>query len=189
MTMKRDLCMAEIARHRKDAVICAVYGAAFDMLYHHPHPLIFVSFGAMGLLSSQALGMALCRPDKRFIVLDGDGSLLMNLGTLVTVAEVAPKNFVHFVCENGTYETNGGHPIPGRNQVNFAGMARAAGYKKTYEFSELEDFKVRIGDVLNEEGPVFATLKIEPGSPSPKNWAYIHGPASRNAFKAAMNAG
>ena len=57
----------------------------------------------MGLASSHALGLALARPDKRVIVLDGDGSLLMNLGTLVTIGAVAPKNFVHFVGHNGSY--------------------------------------------------------------------------------------
>jgi len=187
MTMKRDQCMAAIAAHREDEVVCAVYGAAFDMLHFHRHPLIFVSFGAMGLLSSQSLGMAICRPDKRFIVLDGDGSLLMNLGTLVTVAEVAPKNFIHFVCENGSYEANGGHPIPGRNQVNFAALARAAGYQKAYEFSEIEEFRVKIGSILKEEGPVFVTLKVEPGADSPKDWAWVHGAESRKSFKAALS--
>jgi len=77
----------------------------------------------MGLASSHALGLALGRPDKRVIVLDGDGSLLMNLGSLVTIGAAAPPNLYHFVCENGTYEANGGHPIPGRDKVDFAGFA------------------------------------------------------------------
>ena len=75
----------------------------------------------MGLASSHALGLALGRPDKRVIVLDGDGSLLMNLGTLVTAAAAPPKNFYHFVCENGTYEANGGHPIPEPRQGQLCG--------------------------------------------------------------------
>ena len=66
-------------------------------------------------------------PDRRVIVLDGDGSLLMNLGSLVTIAAAAPKNLVHFVCDNGSYEANGGHPIP-NPKVDFAGLARSAGY-------------------------------------------------------------
>ena len=73
----------------------------------------------MGLGSSHALGLALGRPDKRVLVLDGDGSLLMNLGTLVTIAEVAPRNLIHFVLENGTYEANGSHPTPGATGSGF----------------------------------------------------------------------
>ena len=66
----------------------------------------------MGLDSSHGLGLALGRPDKRVIVLQGDGSLLMNLGSLVTIAAVAPKNLVHLVAQNDTYEANGSQPIP-----------------------------------------------------------------------------
>jgi thiamine pyrophosphate-dependent acetolactate synthase large subunit-like protein len=66
------------------------------------------------------------------VVLDGDGSLLMNLGTLVTIAHAAPKNLVHCFCQNGTYETNGAVSIPGGGKVSFTGLARAAGYPKTY---------------------------------------------------------
>lgn len=184
--MKRDLCLAEIIRHHDGEIIAAVYGAAFDLLRLRPHPLTFVSFGAMGLLSSQALGFALGRPDKRVLVFDGDGSLLMNLGTLVTIGEVAPPNFIHFVCENGTYEANGGHRVPGAGRVDFAAMAMAAGYRNAYAFSEIEDFKARIGAVLKEQGPVFVTLKIEPGEASPQDWSYIHGPQSRADFRRGL---
>ena len=104
-----------------------VYSSAFDWIEIAPRALNYYSFGAMGLGSSCALGFALGQPDRRVIVLDGDGSLLMNLGTLVTIGAAAPKNLVHFVCRNGTYEANGGHPIPQRD-VDFTGLAQAAGY-------------------------------------------------------------
>src|SRR5882724_8154758 len=126
------------------------------------------------------------RPDKRILVLDGDGSLLMNLGSLVSVVEAAPRNFVHFVCENGTYEANGGHPIPGRGRVSFVGLARAAGYARCHEFSDLADFAADVAAVLREEGPVFVDLKIEPGKPSPLDYDYIHGAAARSAFRTAL---
>ena len=103
----------------------------------------------MGQASSHALGLALGRPDKRVIVLDGDGSLLMNLGSLVTIAEVAPRNLIHFVCENDTYEANGGHPIPGAGRISFAAFARAAGYRSVYEFADLAAFGESIGAVLS----------------------------------------
>ena len=98
----------------------------------------------MGLDSSHALGLALGRPDKRIICLQGDGSLLMNLGCLVTIAAAAPKNLVHIVVQNGTYEANGSHPIP-NTEVEFAAMARAAGYAHVHDFSELANFEQQAG--------------------------------------------
>ena len=90
----------------------AAYSSALEWNDLNPRELNFFANGAMGLGSSHALGIALGHPDRRVVVLDGDGSLLMNLGSLVTIAAVAPKNFVHFVCDNECYEANGGHPIP-----------------------------------------------------------------------------
>jgi hypothetical protein len=69
------------------------------------------------------------------------------------------------VCENGTYEANGGHPIPGRDRVDFAGFARAAGYRVVFDFSDLEIFRQQIGALLGETGPVFVDLKISASGP------------------------
>ena len=118
--------------------------------------------GAMGKASSFALGVALAQPDLKVFVFDGDGSLLMNLGTLVTVAEKSPKNFYHFVLENGVYAVTGGQPIPGVDKVSFAGMAKEAGYAAAYEFDDLEDFASRADEVLEAEGPVFICFKTTP---------------------------
>ena len=92
--MKRDVCLKALARHVTDAdIVLPVYSTAFDWLDIRPSPLNYTAHGAMGLASSHGLGLALGRPDKRVIVLDGDGSLLMNIGTLVTAAALKPKNF------------------------------------------------------------------------------------------------
>ena len=187
--MQRDACLKALARHVTDAdIVLPVYSTAFAWLDIRPSPLNYTAHGAMGLASSHGLGLALGRPDKRVIVLDGDGSLLMNIGTLVTTATLAPKNFFHFVCENGTYEANGGHPIPGRGEVSFAGLARAAGHRSVHEFSELKIFEQQVGALLAEPGPVFATLKLEPGGPQQRDYSRIHGPAVRQAFKDALKA-
>ena len=129
--MRRDECFRKIAEHRGGAIVVAAYTSAFEWMAIDPSPLNFVSVGAMGQASSHALGLAIGLPDRRIVVLDGDGSLLMNLGSLVTIAEAGPENLVHFVVENGTYEANGGHPIPGSGRVDFAGFARGAGYPKS----------------------------------------------------------
>jgi len=185
--MKRDECLKALARHVTDAdIVLPVYSTAFDWIDIRPHPLNYLSHGAMGLASSHGLGLALGRPDKRVIVLDGDGSLLMNIGTLVTIAEAAPANLFHFVCENGTYEANGGHPIPGRGTVDFAGFARSAGWRSVHEFSDLKIFEQRIGALLAERGPVFVDLKVVPSGPQERDYSRLHGPHVRKAFREAL---
>src|ERR1700704_7214329 len=144
--MKRDECFRALAARLRDEIVIAVYSSAFDWLEIAPRALNYFSFGAMGIASSHGLCLALGRPQQRGIVLDGDGSLLMNLGTLVTIGAAAPKNLIHFVCRNGTYEANGGHPLP-QPAVDFNGLARAAGYAQLHEFSTLPDFAARIPQV------------------------------------------
>jgi phosphonopyruvate decarboxylase len=183
--MRRSDCLEALARHVTDAdIVLPVYSSAFDWIDIRPHPLNYLSHGAMGLASSHALG----RPDKRVIVLDGDGSLLMNLGSLVTIAAAAPPNLFHFVCHNGTYEANGGHPIPGRDVIDFPGFARAAGYRVVHDFSDLRIFEQQIAAVLAETGPVFADLKITASGPQQRDYSRLHGPHVRKAFKDALMA-
>lgn len=188
MTMKRDACLKVLARRRTDEIVVSVYRAAFEWKVLAPSPLNYVAVGAMGQASSHGLGLAIGRPDKRVWVLDGDGSLLMNLSTLVTIASQAPKNFVHFVCENGVYEVNGAHPIPGYGRFNFAGMAREAGYRNTRTFSDLEVFERDIAGILAKDGPTFVCLKVEPGAEYPMDWPYVHGAEQRDAFRQALKA-
>jgi phosphonopyruvate decarboxylase len=88
-------------------------------------------------------------------------------------------------CENGTYEANGGHPIPSRDQVDFA-VARSAGYRAVYEFSDLKVFEQQVGAVLAEPGPVFADLKITSSGPQERDYSRLHGPQVRKAFKEAL---
>ncbi|MDP6549482.1 MAG: thiamine pyrophosphate-dependent enzyme, partial [Dehalococcoidia bacterium] len=100
--------------------------------------------------------------DTKVIVLDGDGSLRMNLGSMVTIANKRPKNLYHFLLENGMYATTGGQPTPGRDIVSFRDMARAAGYAVAYQFEDLEDFATQVEKVLAETGPVFICVKTVP---------------------------
>jgi sulfopyruvate decarboxylase subunit beta len=188
--MDRQACLRAIARHVTDGdIVLPVYSTAFDWIDIRPHALNYLAHGAMGLASSHALGLALGRPDKKVIVLDGDGSLLMNLGTLVTIAEAAPKNLYHFVMENGTYEANGGHPIPGRGTVSFSGLARSAGHKNVHEFSDLKIFEQQVGAILSEPGPVFSCLKIVASGEQQRDYSRLHGPQVRQAFRDAIARG
>ena len=118
--------------------------------------------GAMGKASSLALGLALAQPDKKGLCLDGDGSLLMNLGALVTLANKAPKNLYHFLFNNGVYAVTGGQPIPGSGQTDWENMAKAAGYASVFSFDNLEDLTTSMDEVLGAVGPVFIHLEVEP---------------------------
>jgi phosphonopyruvate decarboxylase len=186
--MKRDECFRALARHLNDEIVLPVYSSAFDWLEIAPRALNYYAFGAMGLGSSHALGLALGRPDMRVIVLDGDGSLLMNLGSLVTIGAAAPKNLVHFLCRNGTYEANGGHPIP-QPEVDFSGLAQASGYAQTLDFRDLGDFEAALPRLLIQDGPTFVALHIEKGALSPEfNYRTLDDPKKRADFRAALRA-
>ena len=118
--------------------------------------------GAMGKASSVALGLAIAQPELRVIIVDGDGSILMNLGSLVTIANKAPAKLYHLVLENGVYAMTGGQPVPGVGRFNIAGIAKEAGYRATYTFTDLKEFATQAAKVLNELGPVLVSLKVEP---------------------------
>ncbi len=184
--MKRDECFRKLAEHRGGAIVVGTYTSAFEWMRASPSPFNFLSVGAMGQASSHGLGLAIGLPDEKVMVLDGDGSLLMNLGSLVTIANAAPKNLVHFVSVNGCYEANGSHPIPAKDKVDFAGLARAAGYHHVFEFDGMNRFAAEIGNVLALSGPVFVALKVVAGDPPPQDYDLIHSEKVRRDFRAAI---
>src|SRR5437764_2394446 len=117
--------------------------------------------GCMGSASTIGLGIALARPERKVIVVDGDGSLLMQLGSLVTIAGAAPANLYHFVFENGVYETSGSQPLPAEGRFDLAQMAAAAGYARVEEFDDAAVFGSALPDLLQQRGPVFVSVRTE----------------------------
>ncbi len=154
--------MQVIQRHRGDAVVVPVERAGVAWPKVSANPKRDLSPTVMGKGSSFALGVCLAQPEAKVIVLDGDGSLLMNLGTLATIGASQPRNLYHFVLENGMYATTGGQPIPGKDVISFTGLAKDAGYPATYEFEDLEEFASRAEEVLNQTGPVMVCVKLVP---------------------------
>ncbi len=160
--------MRVVEKLRSDAVVMSVFRAnvAWTQVTHNPKrdvPVGTYEFpAAMGIASSLALGLCLARPGTKVIVFDGDGSLLMNLGSLVTIANKAPKNLYHFVMDNGVYATTGGQDVPGAGRVSYSEMAWAAGYAHSFEFDDLEEFSSRSAEVLSLEGPVLVCVKSIP---------------------------
>lgn len=190
--MKAAEALKVLLPYRQDALVVTTMTAAKLWGELSDHILDLPLIGAMGKASSLALGLALARPERAVWVFDGDGSLLNNLGTLVTVAASSPPNFYHFLFENGVYETSGGQPIPGAGIVDFVGMALAAGYRQSVGFKGLEELRVCVGDVLRRPGPAFICLHVEPGGshltfPSRQTKEAIH--EIRNFFQALNQEG
>ena len=115
-----------------DAPIVASLGhPAYDLFAAGDRPQNFYTWGSMGLASSIGLGLALARPDIRVFVLDGDGSLLMNLGSLATIGLLQPANLVLVVMDNEEYATTGGQKTPTAHGADLAAAARAMGVART----------------------------------------------------------
>jgi sulfopyruvate decarboxylase subunit beta len=167
MTMKPEDVLRAIAEHRGAAVVVPTMTTSPAWRLIAPDDLSVTCVGFMGGASSLGLGIALAQPDRRVIVLDGDGSLLMQLGSLATVAGAAPRNLTHLLFKNGVYHTSGSQATPGGASVDFAGMARAAGYRSTFMFDDLEDFRIKLPLVLAEPGPVFVELHTTEADQTP----------------------
>ncbi|UUZ67576.1 thiamine pyrophosphate-dependent enzyme [Polaromonas sp. P2-4] len=186
--MKRDACFRLLADLLPHDIVVSTYSSAFEWLAIRPHPLNYVAVGAMGLASSHALGLALAMPQRRIVVLDGDGSLLMNLGTLVTIAAAAPKNLIHFVSR-ATEATRPTVDIPSRHRVFSisCGIARSAGYRHAESFSALPTFATKVESLLSIPGPTFVELHLEAGDTSPApDYEHIHGERARREFSQAL---
>jgi len=123
-----------------------------------PDDLSVYCQGFMGGASTLGLGLALGAPDRRVIVFDGDGSLCMQLGSLPTIAGVAPRNLVHLLFKNNVYHTSGAQGMPGGERVDFVMMAKGAGYRNAFAIHTLDELKKRLPAILNDEGPLFVEL-------------------------------
>ncbi len=116
--------------------------------------------GSMSKASSFGLGLALARPDIGVWVLDTDGALLMNLGSLVSIARAKPPNLLHVVYDNEAYDTTGGQPTPGAGNADFRAIALGAGYPAAYAFDDLEDLEEELTSILAGARPALVVLKV-----------------------------
>ncbi len=157
-----SVCEA-IARVRGDAVIVGTMGSmlAFDRLGVNVGRINSVPL--MGGSASLGLGIALAHPERKVLVVDGDASLLMQLGALVGVAAQRPPNLCHFVVSNGVqFAGMYNLDVAGKGRVDFAGLASAAGYASSHRFSELGPFAKELPGILAASGPAFVELVVEP---------------------------
>ena len=157
-----------LAERRTDQVVVTTMSVVRPWGLLSDSPLDFASAdSAMGHAADLALGIAMAQPARKVLCLNGDGSMLMSLGTLATIVEAGVSNLVLFVVGNGGYEITGNQPLAGGDAVDFAGLARAAGFPWVHRFHDAVAFERGLDAVLAQRGPVFVDIRVEPGEQGP----------------------
>ena len=150
-----------LARHRGDRVVVTTMTAVGIWPELSDTPLDFAYIpSAMGHATGLSLGLALAQPGRGVIVVNGDGSMLMSLGSLVTLANHAADVYL-IILDNGLYEVTGGQPTAGTGHTDFAGLARAAGIRRVYAFDTPAAWQAGAAEALAGPGPVVVWLKVE----------------------------
>jgi thiamine pyrophosphate-dependent acetolactate synthase large subunit-like protein len=150
---------------REEAVIGGIGNTNFDLWSAGHRAQNFYMLGSMGLAVPIALGVALAQPRRKVFALEGDGSLLMQLGCLSTVAALAPKNLAILVFDNGVYQITGGQPTPASGGTDYAAIARACGLPGAVWAADEADFERLVQHCLETDGPHFIGLKLDEQPP------------------------
>jgi len=164
--MLRLDCLRAIYSDLEKCLVVTIMGALpaeLQSLGHRPN--FFYLQHAMGLASSTGLGLALSLPHQKVMVLDGDGSLLMNLGTLTTLARYKPKNLLHIVFDNESLLSVGGFPTATGTGTDLEGIARAAGIPETSTVRTVEEFTKAIRHAISSDGLETIVAKVEATGP------------------------
>jgi sulfopyruvate decarboxylase subunit beta len=165
--MLRLDCLRSIYSELESCLVITIMGAVAAELQSLGHrPNFFYLQHAMGLASSTGLGLALCLPDQKVMVFDGDGSLLMNLGGLSTMARYRPKNLVHVVFDNESLLSVGGFPTATGTGTDLAGIARSAGVPKVSTVRDVESFTASVKDAIHGNELTTIIVKVEAKGPA-----------------------
>ena len=151
-----------------DAVVASLGHPAYDLYAAKDRPANFYTWGSMGLASSIGLGLAMAKPDRRAVVLDGDGSLLMNLGSLATIGWIQPKNLVLIVWDNALYGTTGGQDTATAHGADLAAAARAMNISAAVTVATASEFQSALRRVDAEPGPWVIVAKVGENLPATK---------------------
>ena len=151
-----------------EPVIASLGHPAYDLFTAGDRPANFYTWGSMGLASSVGLGLAMARPDVRVFVLDGDGSLLMNLGSLATIGWVQPANLVLIIWDNGEYGTTGGQETATAHGADLEAAARSMGATTTITVRTAEEFDASVTRARSEPGPWVIVAKVAESAPTDK---------------------
>jgi sulfopyruvate decarboxylase subunit beta len=162
--ISRSEALKLLATYRTDELVLPTQMAAWEWpTFSNNHRFDYAVRSVMGQAVSVGLGVALARPDRNVWILNGDGSQLMHLGSIVTIAAAQVTNIILFVFENGQYEITGGQPIPLAGKVDFAAAARGLGIDRSYSFDDLSTFGAKLPEIVQGAGPVFVCLKVVRG--------------------------
>jgi sulfopyruvate decarboxylase subunit beta len=165
--MLRIDCLRSVYSDLENCLVVTIMGAVAAELHSLGHrPNFFYLQHAMGLASSTGLGLALCMPEQTVIVFDGDGSLLMNLGSLSTMARYRPKKLVHVVFDNESLLSVGGFPTATSTGTDLAGIARASGIPRVATVHSVKDFKAAVSDAVNGGELTTIVAKVEAKGPA-----------------------
>ena len=165
--MLRIDCLRSVYPDLDNCLVVTIMGAVAAELHSLGHrPNFFYLQHAMGLASSTGLGLALCLPEQKVIVFDGDGSLLMNLGGLSTMARYRPKNLVHVVFDNESLLSVGGFPTATSTGTDLEGIARASGIPRVATARSIETFKDAVRDAVHGSELSTIIAKVEAKGPS-----------------------
>ena len=159
MTLQEALEVLAAHRGRRIVITTMSSVGVWPKLSDTPLDFAYIP-SAMGHAPDLGLGLALAQPERGVIVVSGDGSMLMNLGSLVTLAN-HPANVYLLILDNGLYEVTGGQATAGTGHTDFAAMARAAGIRRVYAFATVEAWRTGAAEALSGEGPVVMWLKVE----------------------------
>jgi phosphonopyruvate decarboxylase len=170
--MSREQAVKLLVNHLNPSdVIVSTTGKASRELFEYRIALgqepgrDFLTVGSMGHASQIALGMALHSPNRQICCFDGDGALLMHMGSLATVGHCRPGNFKHFVLNNGSHDSVGGQPTVGLD-IDIPALARAYGYPFATRAETAEDLAVEITRMMKERGPALMEIRVNRGARS-----------------------
>ncbi len=165
--MKRAECIQVLYPELEQCLVVTIMGACAQELYDLGHrENFFYLQHAMGLASSIGLGLALNLPEEKVVVLDGDGSVLMNLGTLTTLARYRPRNLVHIIFDNGSLLSTGGFPShTAAGPTDLAAMARGAGIPHVADVRTLYDFVAAAADAFERQDLSVIVARVEATGP------------------------
>jgi sulfopyruvate decarboxylase subunit beta len=183
--MKRYDVLKEINATLNDEIVVCNIGIPSRELYSiNDREKNFYMLGSMGLASSIALGLAVAKPNKKIICIDGDGALLMNLGSLSTIANTNPPNLTHIVIDNGAYGSTGSQSTYTQKNTDLLKIAEGAGFKSCTRISKLEEISSTLNNL--KEGCHFILIKAEPGNKQVGIIPY-DAISIKNRFRKAIN--
>lgn len=145
----------------EEAVIGGIGNTNFDLWAAGHRPQNFYMLGSMGLAFPIALGVALAQPDRHVFALEGDGSLLMQLGALSTIAALKPKNLIMIVMDNGIYQITGAQPTPAAGVADIVAIALGSGLANSTWAADEDDFERLVEEAMSADGPSLIALRID----------------------------